>query len=107
MDEWYGYTGKILRVDLSKKKIVIDDLKREWAKLYIGGLGLAAKIMWDEQGPLIDPLSPDNLLIATAGPMTGTLAPGSGNIFWAFKSPQTNFWGETRSGGKFGPFLKV
>ncbi len=106
MEEWFGYTGKILRVDLTKKKIVIDDLKREWAKLYIGGLGFAARLMWDEQEPKIDPLSPENLLIATAGPMSGTLAPGSGNIFWAFKSPQTYFWGETRSGGRFGPFLK-
>ncbi|MDP8003100.1 MAG: aldehyde ferredoxin oxidoreductase family protein [Caldisphaera sp.] len=106
MKEWYGYTGRILRVDLSKGKVVVDELKDDWPKLYVGGLGFAARIMWDEFTPLTDPLSPESILIGTAGPMTGTLAPGSGNIFWAFKSPLTNFWGETRSGGKFGAFLK-
>ncbi len=87
MKEWYGYTGRILRVDLSKGKVVVDELKDDWPKLYVGGLGFAARIMWDEFTPLTDPLSPESILIGTAGPMTGTLAPGSGNIFWAFKSP--------------------
>ncbi len=106
MEEWHGYTGNVLRVDLGRGKVVIEKLDRAWPKLYVGGLGFASKVMWDEEPPKVDPLSKEGLLIATAGPMTGTLAPGSGNIFWAFKSPQTGFWGETRSGGKFGAFMK-
>ena len=104
--QWHGYMGKILRVDLSKKKVVVEDLKPEWAKLYLGGAGFGARILWDELKPGIDPFSPENILVASTGPLTGTLVPGSGNIFYQFKSPLTNGWGETRSGGKFGPLLK-
>ena len=104
--EWYGYKGRVLRVDLSAQKVSVEELRLDYVKLYIGGLGYAARVLWDELRPGTDPLSPDNILIATTGPMTGTLAPGSGNIFWAFKSPQTGAWGETRSGGKFGAWLK-
>ncbi|WP_238523582.1 aldehyde ferredoxin oxidoreductase family protein [Acidilobus saccharovorans] len=104
--KWYGYKGRILRVDLSAGKTSVEELRLDYVKMYMGGLGYAAKVLWDELQPGVDPLSPDNILIATAGPFTGTLAPGSGNIYWAFKAPMTGGWGETRSGGKFGSWMK-
>jgi len=104
--KWYGYMGKILRVDLSKKKVSVEDLKPEWAKLYWGGAGGGARILWNEMKGGVDPLSPENILVASTGPLTGTLVPSSGSIFYQFKSPLTGAWGETRSGGKFGPMLK-
>ncbi|NAZ39158.1 MAG: aldehyde ferredoxin oxidoreductase [Acidilobus sp.] len=103
---WYGYKGRVLKVNLTSQRASVEELRLDYVKLYIGGLGYAARVLWDELRPGVDPLSPDNILIATTGPMTGTLAPGSGNIYWAFKSPQTGAWGETRSGGKFGAWLK-
>ena len=103
---WYGYKGRILKVDLSTYSVAVEELRMDYVKGYVGGLGYAARVLWDELRPGTDPLSPDNILVATTGPFTGTLVPGSGNIFWAFKSPQTNAWGETRSGGKFGAWLK-
>ena len=106
MSKWYGYKGKILRVDLTKKEVKIEELKRDWCKLYIGQSGFGARILWDELPPKIDPLSPENIIIASTGPLTGTLVPGSGSISYQFKSPLTGAWAETRSGGKFGAMLK-
>ena len=106
MEEWYGYAGKILRVDLSRGKTVSEPLDREIARNYLGGTGYAAKLMWDELKPGTDPLSPDNLLIFTTGPLTGTLFPVSGSYDLVFKSPLTGIWGESRCGGFFGPRLK-
>jgi aldehyde:ferredoxin oxidoreductase len=106
MVEWYGYKGKILRVNLTKKEVKVEELKKDWCKLYIGQSGFGAKILWEEMQPKTDPLGPDNILISSTGPFTGTLIPGSGSIFYEFKSPATEAWAETRSGGSFGPKLK-
>jgi len=101
-----GYAGKILRVNLSKKKVAEEELKPELLRLYLGGTGYAARILWDELERGVDPLSPENKLIACTGPLTGTLAPCSGSIEFAFKSPLTGIFGQTRAGGGFGPRLK-
>jgi aldehyde:ferredoxin oxidoreductase len=106
MVEWYGYKGKILRVNLTKKEVKVEELKKDRCKLYIGQSGFGAKILWEEMQPKTDPLSPDNILISSTGPFTGTLIPGSGSISYQFKSPATEAWAETRSGGSFGPKLK-
>ena len=104
--KWFGYVGKYARINLSTKSVVVEDLKPEFAKKYIGGAGFGARILWDELKGGEDPFSPENKLIVSTGPFTGTLIPGSGNIFYQFKSPLTGGWGETRSGGKFGSMLK-
>ncbi|NJE13168.1 aldehyde ferredoxin oxidoreductase family protein [Thermococcus sp. LS2] len=106
MPEWYGYTGRVLRVDLTKKEVKVEELRKDWARLYIGGAGIGARILWEELAPKTDPLSPKNILVVATGPFAGTPIPGSGNIFYTFKSPQTGAWAETRSGGSFGPKLK-
>ncbi|MEM2680856.1 MAG: aldehyde ferredoxin oxidoreductase family protein [Candidatus Bathyarchaeia archaeon] len=102
----YSYAGKILRVNLSTKTIKTEDTKKDIAQLLLGGNGYAAKILWDELKPGIDPLSPENKIVLMTGPITGTGAPGSG--FWeaCFKSPLTGVWGESACGGWWGPMLK-
>ena len=102
----YGYMGKILRVDLSGGKIEEKPLNEELARKYIGGSGLAAKIVYDEVGPDVDPLSPDNLLVFATGPLQGTGIPFSGRYAVGTKSPLTGIWGEANSGGWVGPYLK-
>ena len=102
----HGYAGKILWVDLSRMEVREKDLDRDLVKLYLGGTGYAARILWDMLEARIDPLSPENLLIAATGPLTGTLCPSSGSIEFCFKSPLTGIFGETRAGGTFGPKLK-
>jgi aldehyde:ferredoxin oxidoreductase len=65
-----GYQNKILRVDLTKKGAKTEPLRMDWAEKYIGSKGLAIKYMYEEIKPGIDPLSPDNKLLFTTGPMT-------------------------------------
>lgn len=106
MEKFYGFVGKILRIDLTRRKIMKESLNPEIARKFGGGVGYAAKILWDELEPRIDPLSPENKLIMATGPLTGTLCPCSGSWEACFKSPLTNVWGESRCGGGWGPELK-
>nr|MDO8077963.1 aldehyde ferredoxin oxidoreductase N-terminal domain-containing protein [Candidatus Freyarchaeota archaeon] len=101
-----GYLGKILRVNLSKGKITTEELKEEIQRKYLGGSGLAARILYDELKPGINPLGPDNKLVFATGPLTGTNAPSSGRHLVAAKSPLTGYWGEATSGGFWGAELK-
>ncbi len=105
-DKWFGFVGKILRVNLTKGVISKEPMKKEFAKKFLGGVGYPAKILWNELKPGIDPLSRQNKLILATGPLTGTLCPGSGSFSACFKSPLTNVWGESRGGGDWGPELK-
>jgi len=102
----YGYMGKILRVDLSSDEIRVDGLSEEIAKKYIGGVGLAAKIIYDEVRPEISPFDPENKLVFMTGPLTGTLVPCTGRYVVCAKSPLTNAWGESHSGGFWARDLK-
>lgn len=102
----YGWTGKIIRVNLTEKSIKIEDLNMEDAKLYLGGRGLGSKILYDEVDPKIDPLSPENKLIFMTGPVTGTYATCAGRFNVVAKAPLTGTIGAANSGGHFGPELK-
>ncbi len=101
-----GYAGKYLRVDLTRGKSVELELPKEWARNYIGGSGIGARILYDEVPPEVGPLSPENLLIFATGPITGTVYPPSGRYCVVMRSPLTGIWGEAHSGGHFGPELK-
>lgn len=74
-----GYTSKILRIDLTNKTSSVEPLNMDWAEKYIGSKGLAIKYLYEELEPGIDPLGPDNKLLFTTGPMTGTPVPCSGS----------------------------
>ncbi len=101
-----GWTGKILRVELSKRTYEIEDLDSTVAKMFIGGPGVATKILMDEMDPKVDPLSPDNKLIFSTGPLTGTAAVTGSRYAVTSKSPLTDLLGFANSGGFFGPALK-
>lgn len=73
--------------------------------LFLGGSGLAAKILFEETGPQTDPLSPDNVLIFANGPLTGTGVPCSGRHGIVAKSPLTGIFGESDVGGRWGTML--
>jgi aldehyde:ferredoxin oxidoreductase len=97
-ENMHGWNGKILRVDLTKEKAVIQKFDADFAKSYLGGRGFAAKILWDELQPNIDPLSPQNKLIFAAGPLTGFALPSSGKLLVAAKSPLTSGYGDGNMG---------
>ena len=106
MPKWYGWIGTILKVDLTKGKLVKQSLDRSLAKNFIGGRGINSKILFDETEPEIDPLSPDNALISGTGPLDGTLSPSSGRYTVTAKSPLTGILGDANAGGFWGPELK-
>ncbi|MBI3444710.1 MAG: aldehyde ferredoxin oxidoreductase, partial [Magnetospirillum sp.] len=66
-----SWTGKFLRIDLGAGTIKTEALNRDWARQYLGQRGLATKYFAEEVDPRVDPLSPDNKLIFTTGPLTG------------------------------------
>jgi aldehyde:ferredoxin oxidoreductase len=98
--------GKLLRVDLTSGKTKVEPVPEDWKANFIGGNGFAARILYDELSPGIDPLGPQNKLIFMTGPLTGTMCPASGRYAVYAKSPLTGVWGEAHSGGHFGPELK-
>jgi aldehyde:ferredoxin oxidoreductase len=101
-----GYTGKALYYDLSLSKKEIRDLNIYDAKKYIGGSGLATKILFDETDKDTDPLGLKNVLIFMTGPFTGTSVPCSSRYSVVSKSPLSGIFGESNSGGSWGYMLK-
>jgi aldehyde:ferredoxin oxidoreductase len=94
----FGWTGKFLHVNLSKRKAAADAYEASVARCFLGGRGFAAKILWDELKQGIDPFSPENKLVFAAGPLTGFSLPSSGKLVVASKSPLTGGYGDGNIG---------
>ena len=107
MDKLYGWTGKLLRADLSAGTVTTMDT-RAYLPTYVGGLGIAARIAWDELEPGVGPFDPENMLFVMVGPLTGTVASGAGRVVVAGIAPQQNPPAFSRSGvgGHWGAELK-
>lgn len=102
-----GYAGKFLDIDLSTEKITQRKFDEEVLRKYIGGRGLAAKILWDRLGKTweaVDPFGPENVLTILTGPLTGFF-PGA-RVSVSGKSPQSNGMVGSTVGGQFGVDLK-
>jgi len=102
----YGYHGKILQVDLSTGETKDIELKEEDLRNFVGGAGLAARLLYPLMKKDLDPLGPQNPLIFMIGPFTGTAIPSTGRHIICAKSPLTGVWGESSAGGFFGVSLK-
>ena len=101
-----GYNGKLLRVDLTDRRIAEEEVSEEMVRQYAGGVGVATKILFDETNPQTDPLSAENRLIAMTGPFAGTGVPTSGRHHLVARSPLTRFFGESNVGGSWAVHLK-
>jgi aldehyde:ferredoxin oxidoreductase len=101
-----GYMGKMLMVDLSKKELKDEALDEGLGRLFIGGYGLGARILFSRQKGGVDPLGPDSTFGFVTGLLTGTPAISSSRYVVVGKSPLTGGWGDANSGGYFGPHLK-
>lgn len=88
MAELRGWTGKILRINLTNGKVEKVETA-QYVPEYIGGLGIGLKVIWDEVAPDVKPFDPGNKLIFMGGPLTGTLSPSSGRLTVISKSPHT------------------
>ncbi len=101
-----AYNGKLARINLSTGMIQTEELDFELAKKFVGGRGLATKIIYDEGIATVDPLSEQNKIVYMTGPMTGTSSPTSGRYMVVTKSPLNNMIASSNSGGIWGAKLK-
>jgi len=91
----FGYTGNVLYVDLTVGKSKVEHISEELCKKYLGGVGLATRLLYDLNPPNVDPLSPDNTLVFALGAFAGTVVPTGSKHGIAAKSPLTGFIGDS------------
>ena len=101
-----AWTRNILRVNLTEGTCTPEPLNMQWANDYLGSRGLASKYLTEEVDPKVDPLSPDNKLIMSTGPLTGTMASTGGRYTVVTKGPLTGAIACSNSGGYFGAEMK-
>jgi aldehyde:ferredoxin oxidoreductase len=101
-----GWNGKILEIDLTALTHKTYPLDMEMARQFVGGRGLGARLLWDLVGPDVDPLSPENVLIFTNGPLTATGYQTSNRFSVSTKSPLTGTVLDANSGGFWGMQFK-
>ena len=101
-----GIFNKILWVDLSNETFDEEDLPDKVYRQFIGGYGLAAKIIYENTPVKFNALGPESIFGFFPGLLTGTVSPFSGRFMVAGKSPLTGTWGDANCGGYFGPEIK-
>jgi len=99
----HGFFNRLLRVDLSSQNYRAEKISDDILKTYFGGKGLASYLLLNEVKEGIDPLSEDNKLIFAIGSATDSKIPAASRYGVFSKSPLTNFYGESYSGGKVAP----
>jgi aldehyde:ferredoxin oxidoreductase len=102
----YGYTGKILHVDLTNRNIEIEEQDEAFYRSYLGGRGIGYHYLMKMVPPGTDALAPDNILVLATGVMTGSPLAASCRFAAVGKSPLTGTAGESEAAGFFGPELK-
>jgi aldehyde:ferredoxin oxidoreductase len=93
-----GFANNVAHVDLTAGTVDYQPIPDEWARKYIGARGLGVKYVF-ENGPKVEPLSPDNILCFMNGPLTGTAANMSGRMAIVTKSPLTGTVTDSHHGG--------
>ncbi len=101
-----GYMGQVLKIDLTTRETSEFPWTDEEREMYLGGKIMAAKILYDSLEPGTDPVSPDNVMVVSTGPLTGTGAPSSSRFNVSALSPLTGIVASSNCGGTFGMNLK-
>lgn len=101
-----GYMGKILKINLTDEKVEEYPWTDKDREMYLGGKIMAAKILYDNIGPEVEPLSEENYLVVSTGPITGSGAPMSSRFNISTLSPLTGYIASSNCGGSFGLSLK-
>ncbi len=104
--QFYGYAGKILRVDLTKGQASTETLDEATLRKYIGGAVLGIKYVYDEVPPGVEWSDPDNRLFLGSGPLGGTMVGGSGALAVVTKGALTNGIASSQANGFFGAYLR-
>ncbi len=101
-----GYTGRILRVDLTRGTIGHDDLDEATIRRWVGGTGFGVHYLTQLCPPGTAWDAPENPVIIASGPMAGTKVSGTGLVSAVFKGPMTGQAGATQANGYLGVFLR-
>lgn len=102
----YGYHGKILHIDLTNRKSWVEEKPESWYKMWIGGVAMATRLLWENIKPGCDPLSAENPVCIANGIFAGTPVPVGAKYGLASKSPLTGWLGDSLSGSWFSVALK-
>ena len=105
-NDYFGFTGKILKINLSKNTIQSIPLDLDIANAFLGGAGYACRYLINKLDKNTNPFSKENVLMIMNGPLTLTAAPSVSRFVICSKSPYTELWGESNCGGVFGVELK-
>jgi aldehyde:ferredoxin oxidoreductase len=105
-DKSDGFRGRLLRVNLTEESSKEETIDPGILRSFIGGRGLGAALLFQEVGPGVDPLNPQNKLIFTTGPLVGSTAPCSGRFCVSTKSPQTGIYLFSLCSGRFGHMMR-
>ncbi|NOX35100.1 MAG: aldehyde ferredoxin oxidoreductase family protein [Deltaproteobacteria bacterium] len=100
------FAGKLLRIDLGSFTSTIEQIPELYFSDFISARGLAAKYLFDELKPNIDPLGPGNKLILSVGVLAGTGLQGFSKWAVSTKSPLTGTIFRSVVGGNFGAWMK-
>ncbi len=101
-----GHWGKLLRINLDDNEVKTEELSDSFLRRYVGGAGFTGRILYEEVGAEVDPLSPENKLIMAPGLLLGPKVPTASKTAFGFKSPLTGGYGKAIVGGWIGDRLK-
>jgi aldehyde:ferredoxin oxidoreductase len=101
-----GYMGRVLRVDLTTREVSEHPWTDDDRRATLGGKAMAARILTDLLPAGVDPLGPDNVVVISTGPLTGTGGPSTSRFNVSALSPLTGTLGTSNCGGPFGVYLK-
>lgn len=94
-----GYKGKLLYINLSEKTFETRELEEQDAKMFLGGSGLGAKILFDNMDLTLDPFDSKSVIVFTTGPLVGLPFSYCARYVVCGKSPATGGWGEAHAAG--------
>lgn len=106
MPSYCGYAGRVLRVNLTDRKVQVKRTDRGLIRRFLGGRGFNSKRIYDEVPEGVAPLSPQNKLFFSTGPLVGTAFPLGARFNVSAKSPQTGILGDSNAGGHFAAEMK-
>jgi len=102
----FGYTGKLLFVNLSNRSYEVKELPEEWARNYLGGSSLGSRVLWEYMPPNTHPYAEASMVGFVSGCCNNTGVLFGERYMVVSKSPVYNGWNDSNSGGYFGPALK-
>ena len=91
MEEIIAVNNRVLDINLSTGKIGTIEISDKDRREYLGGKGLATKLLFENIKTGIDPLSPENIIVIMTGPTAGTPSPAGGRFSVMCKSPPVSY----------------